>query len=184
MNLPNKLTIFRIILIPVFLILLLCPLGLPQGLNRYMALGVFILASFTDFLDGFIARKFKLVTDLGKFMDPLADKLLCASAMIALIDIPDAVVHLPGVVVILIIAREFMITGFRTIAVEKGVVIAASMWGKLKTVSQMAMIILLLLNIDTTVMRMVSVTVIVIAAVLTVISAADYIMKNKEVLKG
>ncbi len=182
MNLPTKLTVFRIILVPVFLVLLLCPMGLPEGLNRYMALGVFVLASLTDFLDGFIARRFKMVTDLGKFLDPLADKLLCVSAMIALIDIPDAVVKLPGVVVIVIIAREFLITGFRTIAVEKGVVIAASMWGKAKTVFQMAMIIILILNIDTTTMRIVSIAFIVAATVLTVISAIDYILKNKEVL--
>lgn len=184
MNLPNKLTIFRIILVPVFLVLLLCPLGLPEGLNRYIALGVFILASVTDFLDGFIARRFKLVTDFGKFMDPLADKLLCTSAMIALIDIPDAVVALPGVVVIIIIAREFIITGFRTLAVEKGVVIAASLWGKAKTVMQMLMIIVLILNIDTLAMKTASVVIIIAAAVLTVISAVDYIYKNRAVLKG
>ncbi len=184
MNLPNKLTIFRIILIPVFLVILLCPLGLPPGFNRYISLGVFIIASLTDCLDGYIARKYNLVTDFGKFMDPLADKLLCSSAMIALIDIPDAVVSLPGVVVIIIIAREFMITGFRTLAVEKGVVIAASKWGKMKTISQMAMIIILLLNIDNSFMKVLSAAIIVLAAALTIISAVDYLYKNKEVLKG
>lgn len=117
-------------------------------------------------------------------MDPLADKLLCSSAMIALIDISDAVVSLPGVIVIIITAREFMITGFRTLAVEKGVVIAASKWGKLKTISQMAMIIILLLNIDTAVMETVSVIIIILAAALTVISAVDYLYNNKDVLKG
>lgn len=184
MNLPNKLTIFRIILVPVFLVLLLCPLGLDNGLNRYLALGVFILASLTDCLDGFIARRFNLVTDFGKFMDPLADKLLCCSAMIALIDIPDAVIPLPSVVVIIIIAREFLITGFRTLAAEKGVVIAASVWGKLKTISQMAMIILLILNINTDIFKIISAVVIIVAAVLTVISAVDYMYKNKDILKG
>ncbi|MCD7854411.1 MAG: CDP-diacylglycerol--glycerol-3-phosphate 3-phosphatidyltransferase [Clostridiales bacterium] len=184
MNLPNKLTIFRIILVPVFLVLLLCPLGLPGSLNRYLALGVFIVASITDCLDGYIARRYNLVTDFGKFMDPLADKLLCCSAMIALIGIPDAVVSLPSVVVIIIIAREFLITGFRSIAAEKGIVIAASKWGKLKTISQMIMLILLILNLDIQVFKIITVVIMVLATALTIISAVDYILKNKDVLKG
>ncbi len=178
MNLPNKLTMLRIILIPIFLVFLLCPI--PYG--RYAALAVFIIASLTDCLDGYIARKYNLITDFGKFIDPLADKLLCSSAMIALTNVPGSVISLPLVVVIIIIAREFMITGFRTLAVEKGVVIAASPWGKAKTISQMLMIILLLLNLD--VLKILTVFIIAVATVLTVISAVDYLIKNKSVLKG
>ena len=113
MNLPNKLTMARIIMIPIFLVLLLCPLGLDKQVARYIATGIFCLASITDCLDGYIARKYNLVTNFGKFMDPLADKLLVSSAMIALIGMDDAVVPLSSVVVIIIIAREFMITGFQ-----------------------------------------------------------------------
>ena len=123
MNLPNKLTMARIIMIPIFLVLLLCPLGLDKQVARYIATGIFCLASITDCLDGYIARKYNLVTNFGKFMDPLADKLLVSSAMIALIGMDDAVVPLSSVVVIIIIAREFMITGFRTLAVEQNIVI-------------------------------------------------------------
>ena len=105
MNLPNKLTMARIIMIPIFLVLLLCPLGLDKQVARYIATGIFCLASITDCLDGYIARKYNLVTNFGKFMDPLADKLLVSSAMIALIGMDDAVVPLSSVVVIIIIAR-------------------------------------------------------------------------------
>lgn len=169
---------FRIIMVPVFIVFLLCPI--PYG--RYAALAVFILASATDFLDGYIARKYNLITDFGKFMDPLADKLLCSSAMIALINAPGSVISLPAVVVIIITAREFIITGFRTLAVEKGIVIAASPWGKAKTVFQMIMIILLLLNTEA--LKIPTICAVGAATVLTIVSAVDYIMKNKSVLKG
>lgn len=184
MNLPNKLTMIRMGLVPVFLFLLMFPYEPVSLFGRQAALCVFIIASVTDWLDGYIARKYNLVTDFGKFMDPLADKLLCTSAMIALTDARGAVVTLPLIVVIIIIAREFVITGFRTLAVEKGTVIAASKWGKLKTVSQMIMIILLLLNIDSGFMKALTVLFIALSAVLTVISGADYLMKNKSVLRG
>ena len=183
MNLPNKLTLLRVIMIPVFLVFLLCPLGIDRQMARYIAAVIFCLASATDALDGHIARKYNLVTNFGKFMDPLADKLLVCSAMIALIGMEDAVVALPSWVVIIIIAREFIITGFRTIAVEQNIVIAASKWGKLKTISQMLMLILLLLNIDNIVFTYASMGLIVLSVILTVISALDYIVKNRAVLK-
>ncbi|MDO5387719.1 MAG: CDP-diacylglycerol--glycerol-3-phosphate 3-phosphatidyltransferase [Clostridia bacterium] len=181
MNLPNKLTILRIIMIPFFLFFLLMDLGVT---GRYIATAIFCIASFTDCLDGYIARKYNLITNFGKFMDPLADKLLVCSAMIALIGINDAVVSLPSVVVIIIIAREFVITGFRTLAVEQNIVIAAGFWGKLKTICQMAMLIVLLLNIDNTIMTVLSYVLIYLSLALAVISAFDYIVKNKQVLKG
>ncbi len=183
MNLPNKLTILRVILIPVFLIVLLVPFNVDASIKRYIAAVVFLLSAFTDFLDGYIARKYNLVTNFGKFMDPLADKLLVSSAMIALIAVEDAVVALPCWVVIIIIAREFTITGFRTIAVEKNIVIAAGFWGKFKTVSQMIMIVALLLNIDNTICKAITVIFIVLSVILSVISAVDYIVRNIDVLK-
>lgn len=183
MNLPNKLTVLRVILIPVFLCVLLLPLGIDENVKRYIATAIFLVSAFTDFLDGYIARKYNLVTTFGKFMDPLADKLLVCSAMIALIGIEHQIVVLPSVVVIIIIAREFIITGFRTIAVEKNVVIAAGFWGKLKTVSQMAMITALLLNFENSVCVVITSALIWISLALAVISAADYIIRNISVLK-
>lgn len=177
MNLPNKLTIFRVILIPFFVV---CLLINPENQTlRYVADLIFIVASLTDMLDGKIARKYNLVTNFGKFMDPLADKLLVCSAMICLLSIGQ----LPAWVVIVIIAREFIISGFRLIAANNGIVIAASMWGKSKTVSQMFMIIVLVANIDHPVMQILGTVLIYVAAALTVISLLDYIVKNKEVLK-
>lgn len=182
MNLPNKLTVFRMLLIPIFLLFLLAPLGIEGQLARFIATAIFCIASFTDFLDGFIARKYNLVTSFGKFMDPLADKLLVSSAMIALIGISDAVVNLPSIVVIVIIAREFAITGFRTLAAEQGVIMAAGIWGKLKTVCQMIMIILLLLNINNAILINVTNILIYLSLILAIVSAVDYIIKNKGVL--
>ena len=125
MNLPNKLTIFRVILIPFFVVLLLFDI---TAYDKWIALAIFIIASLTDFLDGHIARKYNLVTNFGKFMDPLADKLLVCSAMICLVELA----RIPAWVVIIIIAREFIISGFRLVASDNGVVIAASYWGKFK----------------------------------------------------
>lgn len=181
MNLPNKLTVLRIIMIPFFLFFLLWDFG---AAGRYIATAIFCIASLTDCLDGYIARKYNLVTNFGKFMDPLADKLLVCSAMIALIGIEDAVVALPSVVVIIIIAREFVITGFRTLAVEQNIVIAAGFWGKLKTICQMAMLIVLLLNIDNSVLSILSYILIYLSLALAIISAVDYIVKNRQVLKN
>ena len=177
MNLPNKLTILRTIMIPVFLIFLYIPgLGMTGDI---IAAAIFILASLTDLLDGKIARKYNLVTNFGKFMDPLADKLLVCSALIALVDLE----RIPAWIVIIIIAREFIISGFRLIASDNGVVIAASYWGKFKTASQMVTVILLVLNIQNTVFTVLGTVFIYISLVLTVVSLIDYIAKNKEVLK-
>ncbi len=183
MNLPNKLTLLRVVMIPVFLVVFMCHPGIDRQLARYIATGIFCLASLTDALDGYIARKYDLVTNFGKFMDPLADKLLVCSAMIALIGAGDAHVVLPSWVVIIIIAREFIITGFRTLAAEQNVVIAASKWGKAKTISQMLMLILLLLNIGHAVFTYAATGLIALSAALTVVSACDYIIKNRGVLK-
>lgn len=184
MNLPNKLTILRIFMIPIFLLVLLCPLGIDRQTARYAATAIFCIASLTDCLDGYIARKYNLVTNFGKFMDPLADKLLVCSAMIALIGIEDAVVPLPSIVVIVIIAREFIITGFRTLAAEQDIVIAAGIWGKLKTICQMLMLIVLLLNIDNIYIIAIGNILIYASLVLAIVSAADYIFRNKQVLKN
>ena len=175
MNLPNKLTILRTIMIPVFLIFLYIPgLGMTGDV---LATAIFVLASFTDLLDGKIARKYNLVTNFGKFMDPLADKLLVCSALIALVDLD----RIPAWVVIIIIAREFIISGFRLIASDNGVVIAASYWGKFKTTFQMIMIILLILNIDYPYSNIVNMVIMYIALALTIISLFDYIIKNYKV---
>ena len=184
MNLPNKLTIFRIILIPFLLIFILFDfIPLDIQIRRYIATFIIILASLTDALDGYIARKHNLITNFGKFMDPLADKLLVTSTMIALISMQDAVVPLKSWVVILIIAREFFITGFRTIAMEKNIVISAGSSGKLKTIFQMLMIIVLLLNINDIIFIYLSYFLINISVFLTIYSLIEYIIKNKNVLK-
>lgn len=176
MNLPNKLTVLRVLMIPVFLIFMLTPLA--EGNGKYIALAIFCIASLTDMLDGKIARKYNLVTNFGKFMDPLADKLLVCSALICLIEQGK----IASWIVIVIIAREFIISGFRLIASDNGIVIAASYWGKFKTVSHMAMIILLILDIAHPVMQVITTVVVWIGLVLTVISLVDYVVKNRQVL--
>ena len=177
MNLPNKLTTFRVILIPFFVFFLLAPYF--EGYGNYIALVIFIVASLTDFLYGKIARKYNLVTNFGKFMDPLADKLLVCSALICLI----ALDRIPAWIVIVIISREFIISGFRLIAADNGVVIAASMWGKFKTVCQMFMTIALILHLDTPVWAVVEQVLIWGSVALTIVSLVDYIYKNRHVLK-
>lgn len=172
MNLPNKLTVMRMIMIVPFVVLLLCG-------QDYIACAIFILASLTDLLDGKIARKYNLVTNFGKFMDPLADKLLVCAAMICLVDMG----RLASWIVIIIISREFIISGFRLIASDNGVVIAASYWGKFKTTFQMIMIVLLILNINNSIVALITTAVVYIALALTVISLVDYIIKNKNVMK-
>ena len=174
MNLPNKLTMLRILLIPVFMVVLYW--DFPGA--TWVAVAIFIIASFTDLLDGKIARKYNLVTNFGKFMDPLADKLLVCSAMICLIEKGQ----LAAWIVIIIIAREFIISGFRLVAADNGIVIAASWWGKAKTISQMIMIILLVADFGG-VFDMIGQVMIYLALVLTVVSLVDYIAKNKQVLK-
>ena len=176
MILPNKLTILRVIMIPFFVLALLYNGGENQTL-RYVAAAIFIIASLTDMLDGKIARKYNLVTNFGKFMDPLADKLLVCSALICLVELKE----LPAWMVIVIISREFIISGFRLVASDNGVVIAASYWGKFKTTFQMIAVVLLIVGIPA--LSMVTTAVVWIALILTVISLVDYIAKNVNVLK-
>ena len=176
MNLPNKLTVLRILMIPFFVVFMLIP-TLGGEANKWIALVIFCVASLTDMLDGKIARKYNLVTNFGKFMDPLADKLLVCSAMICLIDLG----RLASWVVIIIVAREFIISGFRLVASDNGIVIAASYWGKFKTVSQMAMIILLIADLGG-VFDIIAAVLVWVALALTVISLMDYVAKNVQVL--
>lgn len=177
MNLPNKLTVLRVIMVPFFVFFMLTDVG--GAANKWIALVLFVVASLTDMLDGKIARKYNLVTNFGKFMDPLADKLLVCSAMICLI--PSG--KLPTAVVIVIIAREFIISGFRLVASDNGIVIAASYWGKFKTTFQMLMIIALILDFQNRYFQMLATALTYIALILTVVSLIDYIAKNKQVLK-
>ncbi len=174
MNLPNKLTMFRVVLIPFFVLFMLVDI---TQFDKWIALAVFIVASLTDLLDGKIARKYNLVTNFGKFMDPLADKLLVCSALICLV----ALSKIPAWIVIVIIAREFIISGFRLIASDNGVVIAASYWGKFKTTFQMVMICLMIADIET--LSLLTAIVMWVALVLTVVSLIDYLVKNKDVMK-
>ncbi|MCR4588693.1 MAG: CDP-diacylglycerol--glycerol-3-phosphate 3-phosphatidyltransferase [Lachnospiraceae bacterium] len=176
MNLPNKLTMFRVILIPFFVVAVLLENTYP--ILKWVALVIFIVASLTDLLDGKIARKYNLVTDFGKFMDPLADKLLVCSAMICLIELG----RIPSWVVVIIIAREFTISGFRLIAADNGRVIAASYWGKFKTTFQMFMVILMLADISE--LAILTTIIMWIALILTIVSLIDYLWKNRDVMKG
>ena len=186
MNLPNKLTVFRVILIVPFVLLLLgghaqwgwfmAIFGGIADYVDYIALGIFIIASLTDLLDGKIARKYNLVTNFGKFMDPLADKLLVCSALICLIELG----RIPAWIVIIIISREFIISGFRLVAADNRVVIAASYWGKFKTTFQMIMVCLMIANIEA--LAILTQIVMWVAVVLTVVSLVDYLVKNKGVL--
>ena len=174
-NLPNRLTILRMAMIPLFLLFLYTDIA--GKYSSIVAAAVFIAASLTDMLDGKIARKYNMVTNFGKFMDPLADKLLVCSALIALVDLNKVA----GWIVIIIIAREFIISGFRLVASDNGVVIAASYWGKFKTTFQMLMIIFLILDIDIPYMNIVNTALVYIALALTIISLIDYIVKNYKV---
>lgn len=175
MNLPNRLTILRVIMIPFFVFFLLTDFA--GEASKWIALAIFIIASLTDLLDGKIARKYNLVTNFGKFMDPLADKLLVCAALICLVDMEK----LASWIVIIIISREFIISGFRLVAADNGVVIAASYWGKFKTTFQMVMICLLIADIE--VLAPFTMVVTVAAVLLTVVSLADYLIKNKDVMK-
>ena len=177
MNLPNKLTILRVILIPFFVVLLLGAETFGPW-SVYVALAIFVIASLTDMLDGKIARKYNLVTNFGKFMDPLADKLLVVSALVCYVDMG----RIPSWIVLIIIAREFIISGFRLVAAESGIVIAASYWGKIKTVVQMVTIIFMMPNFGGTVVFWIEQILIYASLILTVVSLIDYIVKNKEVL--
>lgn len=172
MNTPNKLTLMRTLMVPVFV---LC-MYLDFNNSRIIATIIFAIASFTDFLDGYLARRDNLVTNFGKFADPLADKILVCSAMIMLVSSGE----MPAWAVIIIIAREFTITGFRIIAASENITIAASPLGKFKTVTQLISNILLLTGIES--LRSVGIAIFYLAVVFTVISGADYLIKNKKVL--
>ena len=181
MNLPNKLTILRTILIPFFLAAMLWE-AVPYG--NWIALVIFAIASLTDMLDGKIARKYNLVTNFGKFMDPLADKLLVSSALIAFVELG----RIPCWIVIIIIAREFIISGFRLVAADNGIVIAAGIWGKIKTAEQMVMICILLADLGSVFpsvagsIYIVEEVLIYASLVLTIVSLCDYLIHNKGVL--
>jgi len=170
MNLPNKLTILRVIMVPVFIVALLMGYDLAAGI-------IFILASLTDTLDGYIARKYNMITVFGKFMDPLADKLLVCSALICLVDLH----RIASWIVVIIVGRDFIISGFRLVAAEKGVVIAANMWGKAKTVVQMLMVIVLVVNLGG-VFDTIGLVLTYAALALTIISLVDYLYLNRKVL--
>lgn len=174
MNLPNKLTMFRVVLIPFFVVLLLVDI---TPYDNWIALVIFIVASLTDLLDGKIARKYNLVTNFGKFMDPLADKLLVCSALICLVEME----RIAAWMVIVIIAREFIISGFRLVASDNGVVIAASYWGKFKTTFQMVMICLMIADLEA--LSVLTTIVTWAAVILTVVSLVDYLIKNKDVMR-
>ena len=186
MNLPNKLTVFRVILIIPFVLVMLGShaqwgwfMALFGGTADYadlIALVIFVIASLTDMLDGKIARKYDLVTNFGKFMDPLADKLLVCAALICLIELD----RILSWIVIIIISREFIISGFRLVAADNRVVIAANYWGKFKTTFQMIMVCLMIANIEA--LALLTQIVMWIAVVLTIISLVDYLAKNKGVL--
>ncbi len=173
MNLPNKLTVLRVILIPFFVVCLMTGHAWPATI-------LFILASLTDMLDGKIARKYHLVTNFGKFMDPLADKLLVAAALICFVELD----RMPAWIVLIIISREFFISGFRLVAAESGVVIAAGYWGKLKTAVTMVTIIFMLPDFGGSAVFVAEQIMIYLSLALTIISMVDYVIKNKRVLGG
>ena len=175
MNLPNKLTVLRVIMVPFFVFFMLTDVG--GAANKWIALVIFCVASLTDMLDGKIARARNLVTNFGKFMDPLADKLLVCSAMICLI--PSG--KLAAWIVIVIIAREFIISGFRLVASDAGIVIAASYWGKFRRVSQMFMITVLIADLGGA-FDMIGTILIWVSLILTIVSLFDYVAKNVQVL--
>lgn len=178
MNIPNRLTILRVIMIPLFVVAMLWG-SLP--FSNYIAGGIFIFACVTDFFDGYLARKYNQITVFGKFMDPLADKLLVCAALICFLAEENP--EMPVWAVIIIISREFIISGFRLVAAEKGVTIAASYWGKVKTFVQMAMSIVLIFHFAHPVFRIVDPVLIYSSVVLTIISLVDYIYKNRNVMK-
>jgi CDP-diacylglycerol---glycerol-3-phosphate 3-phosphatidyltransferase len=179
MNLANKLTLLRIVLVPVFLIFIAVR-DIPYG--TFIATGVFIIASLTDKLDGYIARSRNQVTKFGKFMDPLADKLLVTAALVSLVDF-----HIiPAWAAIIIIAREFSVTGLRSIAASEGIVISASYWGKIKTVTQIIAIICALLNLmytNNVYFKFFTNFTLTIAIITTIFSGVDYFVKNKDVIQ-
>ncbi len=197
MNLPNKLTIARVVMIPVFLLFFY----LNFAGHYFAALGVFAVASFTDFLDGFLARKYKLITNLGKFLDPVADKILVSAAMIVLLTVPDFftlglggwALIAAGCCVAVIMGRELLVSGFRMVAADAGIVIAADKIGKYKTVTQLISLLVLLFagglgefmgeHLAVKIINYTGLGLFALATLLTVISGVNYIVKNAKVLK-
>ena len=178
MNLPNRITLIRVIMVPVFAVLmLLCP---QFPFLKWVALAVFILASLTDMVDGKLARSRGEITNFGKFMDPLADKLLVCTALVCLLSLG----RISAWPVILIVAREFIISGIRLIAAEQGIVLAASKIAKMKTTVQMIMIGFLIADLPFTFYHIICIVLIYAASILTVVSLVDYIIKNKNVFQG
>ncbi|MBD8048090.1 MAG: CDP-diacylglycerol--glycerol-3-phosphate 3-phosphatidyltransferase [Clostridium argentinense] len=177
MNLANKLTVIRILLVPIFLVLI----TLKTPLGTIFATIVFVVASLTDKLDGYIARSRNQVTTFGKFMDPLADKLLVTSALVSLVELQV----IPAWVAMIIIAREFAVSGLRTLAASEGVIIAASNWGKTKTVIQIIAIIagLITLSYDSYIIEIITSISMGLAVVITIISGIDYFYKNRKIIK-
>lgn len=179
MNIANKLTVLRVLLVPVFIIFLMTDI-VQQPLSRNIALVIFVVASLTDFLDGYLARSRNLVTTFGKFMDPLADKMLVTSALICFVQIGE----LPAWIVIIIVCRDFIISGIRLVAAADGTVIAASFWAKLKTATQMIMIIVVLFNSNIVLIQYLETILIYLALVLTIVSLVEYIIKNIKIFSG
>jgi CDP-diacylglycerol--glycerol-3-phosphate 3-phosphatidyltransferase len=176
MNLPNKITLFRVAMIPIFLVFMLAT-DIPY--NNYIAAAIFLIAALSDLLDGYLARKHNLVTNFGKFMDPMADKLLVSSALICFVELKLVAAW----IVIVIISREFIISGFRLIASDNGVVIAASWWAKIKTNVQMIMSVMLIINLDFQIINFLEQVAIYLSVILTIVSLIEYLIKNKNVLK-
>ena len=187
MNIANKLTLLRIILVFVFMGIIWIPFGLPIEVVLWMSLGIFIVASLTDFLDGYLARKLNLVTNLGKFMDPLADKMLVATALLAIVDLGNKgllpVGNFPAWIVVFIILREFMVSGLRLIAANHNIVLAANYWGKIKTVVQMATIIVYLLPTHNHILKVVGSILAYPSLVLTLISAFIYFSAHLQIFE-
>lgn len=183
MNLPNKLTVFRVILIPFFVLFMLAePIG---AYSKYVSVAIFIIASLTDWFDGRIARKHNLITNFGKFADPLADKLLVGAALICLSDTTMGIASggkIPAWIVIIIISREFIISGFRTLAADAGVVLAAGWWGKVKTACQMVMIIVLILHLNVPYYYVLENILVYLSLFFTIFSMVDYFSKNISIL--
>ena len=178
MNIANKLTLLRVILVPFFAFFMLAGDIVPY--SYLWAAVIFAVASITDTADGKIARKYNLVTNFGKFMDPLADKLLVAAALICFVEMN----RIASWVVLIIISREFIISGFRLVAAESGIVIAASWWGKIKTAVTMVTIIFMIPDFGGTAVYVIEQILIYASTILTVVSLVDYIVKNKKVITG
>ena len=174
MNLPNKLTVARVCMVPLFMVALM----LNTEVSRVVATVIFALASFTDMLDGKIARKYNLITNFGKLMDPLADKILTAAAMVCLVELGD----LAAWIVVIILFREYAITGLRSVAASENIVVAANIWGKVKTVCQMIALMLLMLKPQIVALCGVNLGLILmyVALLLTVYSGVDYVVKLKK----